>query len=241
MTEIHALSGAYAVDALDDDERADFEAHLSGCADCRAEVDSLREAAALLGDLVVAGPPPSLREGVLADIATVRPLPPVTRLGDRRRWSGHRRFRPALLVAAAAVIVAGVGTAVVQPWDGDDTVTTQPTAADRVLQAADAEPHLVDLGDGVTATVVHSASQDRAVLVTENMPPPPPGKVYEAWFQNARGEMISAGVMPDERSQTVLLKGDADNAVGVGITIEPDGGSTSPTGDPIVYFPLKDV
>ena len=32
MTEIHALSGAYAVDALDDLERAAFERHLGECA-----------------------------------------------------------------------------------------------------------------------------------------------------------------------------------------------------------------
>src|SRR5918997_984458 len=48
MSDIHALSGAYAVDALDDVERAGFERHLTGCAACRAEVPSLREAAAAL-------------------------------------------------------------------------------------------------------------------------------------------------------------------------------------------------
>ena len=48
MSDIHALSGAYAIDALDDVERARFERHLAECADCRAEVASLREAAALL-------------------------------------------------------------------------------------------------------------------------------------------------------------------------------------------------
>ena len=45
MTDVHALSGAYAVDALDDIERAAFERHLAACAECRAEVASLRETA----------------------------------------------------------------------------------------------------------------------------------------------------------------------------------------------------
>jgi len=35
--EIHALSGAYAVDALDPEERARFEEHLAACAECQAE------------------------------------------------------------------------------------------------------------------------------------------------------------------------------------------------------------
>ena len=45
--DIHSLVGAYAVDAVDDAERARFEDHLATCAECRAEVDSLRGAAAL--------------------------------------------------------------------------------------------------------------------------------------------------------------------------------------------------
>ncbi len=45
MSDLHGLSGAYAVDALDDLERARFERHLAECEDCRAEVASLVEAA----------------------------------------------------------------------------------------------------------------------------------------------------------------------------------------------------
>ena len=74
--DIHALSGAYAVDALDDIERAGFERHLAECADCRAEVASLREAAGLLAEDSAADPPAELRDRVLAGIRTVRPLPP---------------------------------------------------------------------------------------------------------------------------------------------------------------------
>ena len=54
MTEIHALSGAYAVDALDDLERAAFERHLAECAECQAEVASLREAAAMIAETMAA-------------------------------------------------------------------------------------------------------------------------------------------------------------------------------------------
>ena len=50
--DIHALSGAYAIDAVDNFERAQFERHLSGCVDCRLEVESLREGTALLAEVV---------------------------------------------------------------------------------------------------------------------------------------------------------------------------------------------
>jgi anti-sigma-K factor RskA len=76
--DIHALSGAYAVDALDDVERARFERHLSGCSACRAEVESLVAAASELSVLTEVAPPASLRAKVLAEISTVRPLPPLT-------------------------------------------------------------------------------------------------------------------------------------------------------------------
>ena len=58
MSEIHALSGAYAVDALDHIERCTSSEHLATCPACRTEVDCLREAAALLAETTAAEPPP---------------------------------------------------------------------------------------------------------------------------------------------------------------------------------------
>jgi anti-sigma factor RsiW len=38
--DVHALSGAYALDALTPDEAAAFEQHLESCEPCRTEVRS---------------------------------------------------------------------------------------------------------------------------------------------------------------------------------------------------------
>lgn len=237
-TEVHALSGAYAVDALDDLERARFEEHLSRCAECRAEVDSLREAAASLAADPVE-PPASLRAGVLAGIESIRPLPPLTsavpapvRLADRRRpW----RSVP-LLVAAALVLVAMAGTAWLRPWHDDaghDEVT-----ADEVLQAADVRSLQHDFPDGSAATVYVSRSEGAAVIRTSDMALAPEGKVYELWLQTPAGTMEPAGLMPDDPDATVLLDGDASDSTGVGITVEPDGGSPKPTTAPILLVNL---
>ena len=76
MSDIHKLSGAYAVDAVDDLERARFERHLAACEDCRAEVAELREAAALLAETVaVTAARLAPRAPVLAGISQ-RPSPP---------------------------------------------------------------------------------------------------------------------------------------------------------------------
>ena len=234
MNEIHALSGAYAVDALDDIERAQFERHLAECAECRAEVASLRSTAALLAETTATTPPEGLRERVLGDIATVRPLPPAVETGAARR----RRFRLAPLVAAAAVIAAvGAGVVVTQPWN-DESSQTQPTAVDQVLQAKDAESYTQTI-DGSEATLVRSPSLNKAVLVTKNMAPPPQGKVYELWLDHKRVGMVPAGLMAQGGQQEILLKGDPATAIGAGITVEPAGGSDEPTLPPVTLFAFE--
>ncbi len=238
MTDVHALSGAYAVDALDDLERARFDRHLGECADCQEEVASFREASALLADTVSVTPPASLRESVLAGIATVRPIPPLVSQSEkagspRRRWQG-------LLVAAAAVTVLGSGVAIVQPWE-DNTTAVELTATEQVLGADDAQRIVQEFTDGSKATVVVSRQLRQAVIVTEGMAAPPSGRVYELWYQRPGIGMVSAGLMPEDPDATaVLLKGDARRASAVGITVEHDGGSPTgkPTTEPIALFSI---
>jgi len=83
--DIHSLVGAYAVDAVDDAERTRFEAHLADCAECRAEVDSLRGAASSIAALADTPPSASLKAGLMRDIRSVRPLPPLMADQDRDR------------------------------------------------------------------------------------------------------------------------------------------------------------
>jgi len=238
MTEIHALSGAYAIDAVDDIERAAFERHLAECAECRAEVASLRDTAALLAGTTTAEPPAALRNRVLDGITTVRPLPPEvpTEVSTEAPAAQPvRRHRVRLLVAAAAaVVLVGAGAvAVTQPWKDE----TAPLAAtEQVLEAPDAQSTTLEFPGGASATVTHSDDLDQAVLQTVDMPPPPEGKVYQVWLDQPGKGMVSAAVMPVKEDQVLLLEGDAATATGAGITVEPEGGSTAPTSDPIALF-----
>ena len=223
MSDIHALVGAYAVDALDDIERAAFERHLDECPACRAEVDGLREAASVIGGSVAQDPPTGLRDRVLADIATVRPLPPHTAPAAPR----IRRFRPALAAAAAAAVIAVGGAVVVaEPWS-DDSSQGQLTAVEQVRAADDAETYRQTLDDGAVATVIRSRSLNRAVLVTDDMPPAPEGKVYALWLEHDGVGMVAAGLMENGQRE-VVIEGDPATAIGFGITVEPDGGSERP-------------
>jgi len=67
--DLHALSGAYALDAVSDVERKRFEHHLAGCPSCQREVSELLEAASRFGVAVSARPPDGMRARVLDAVA----------------------------------------------------------------------------------------------------------------------------------------------------------------------------
>ena len=245
---VHTLSGAYVVDALDDQERAAFEEHLPGCRDCRDEVASLREAAALMADDVALTPPDSLRRSVLAGISTIRPLPPeidpeLNEVREEEPASAtvlpmrRHRFRMASLAAAAAVAASVAVGVTWQPWNNDQG-TSAVTAVDQVLAAGDAQKVAIDFKDGSTAAVYRSKSKGKAVILTDGMAPAPSGKVYELWLRDTNDHLVPAGLMPKGANNKVLLDGNAAKATGVGITVEPEGGSKQPTSTPIAMFDL---
>jgi len=96
MSDLHETAGAYAVDALDSAELAEFEAHLATCEICRDEVAELCETAAELSLLVLAEPPPGLRDDIMATIR-VTPQLPATDADERgaHHPAGTNGSRPA--------------------------------------------------------------------------------------------------------------------------------------------------
>ncbi len=266
MSDIHALSGAYAIDALDDIERAQFARHLAQCSECQAEVQSLREAAALLAETTAVEPPAGLRNRVLADIKNVRPLPPISPensvpatvenapaqdapAGDAPTGGApidggplegrpERRWLRGLVAAAAVVAAIGAGGVVWHPWNDDSSSQQRISAADQVLQAADAQRVTQKLDNGGEATVVASKSLNKVVVITKGLPELAEGKIYEMWLQDDREGMVPAGLMTAEDA-TVVLDGDVSHAVGAGITVEPAGGSRVPTSEPVALFSFE--
>ncbi len=101
---VHDLVAAYALDALDESERREFEEHLAGCERCREELESLRDAAAALAYVPEGpAPPPALRERVLQRVhdekaSNVVPL--------RRRVALPAVATVAVVAAAAAIVLA---------------------------------------------------------------------------------------------------------------------------------------
>jgi hypothetical protein len=256
--DIHGLVGAYAVDAVDEQERTDFELHLAECPECQAEVSSLRAAAEQLSLMSETAPPSSMRDAVLTSIRTVRPLPPLEAQSRGPVASGPvgapspavdaprptetnvLHFRPrrrvtTWLAAAAAAAALFIGGVTWSPWDNGSS--PRVSATEQVLAAKDAQRYEKVIG-GAKATIVRSASLGKAVIIADHMPAAPDGKDFQLWLDQPNRGMVSAGVMPHGSADTVtvLLSGDAATATGAGITMEPAGGSPSPTTAPVALF-----
>ena len=264
--DLHHLSGAYAVDALDDGERALFEQHLAGCADCRAEVAELSATAHSLSALTEEDPPPALRAAVLSGISQVRPLPPLAGDDTRMAPSGpatanrHPGSEPTVGAAPeeqdegrratviplrrrastwfAAAAAAAVITVGGLVWSPwSSPADTSPVA--QVVAAEDAVRVSRTQGS-LTADLAYSRDLGQAAISVAGLPPAPEGKDYQLWYVGADETARSAGLLTagsDGRGE-LLLEGDANAAAAVGMTLEPAGGSRQPTTEPIVVLSL---
>ena len=222
--DLHHLAAAYALDALDADERAAFEAHYPSCEICSAEVVDFRETAAVLAADVPTPPPTDLKASVMAEVARTRQLSPrrsdVVEL-DRVR-SGRRRLVRALAAAAAALVLVA-GTAVITRSGGDEFGP--------VLEAADASFVTLE-GDAGSIEAVWSDELDRVVIQATSLADPGEGLTYALWSLRD-GEATPAGLFaPDADGSLaeVLDVGDLEPSAW-GVTIEPEGGSARPTGE----------
>ncbi|MGX9889588.1 anti-sigma factor [Streptomyces sp. NPDC002276] len=239
--DLHRLTGAYALHALSDEERDLFERHLAGCEACAQEAAELSATAARLGLAAYVEPDREMRGRVLRRITTVRQEAPGENPAPRPgRAAGRARLLSRWALAACLAAAAALGGTAVWQHQRAESALAQAHRAEQgtaqisaVLAAPDARSQAVTLPEGATGTVVVSHGRDQAVFVVAGMSHAPTGKVYQLWFDDA-GTMRSAGLMdPDRADQTVLLRGAVDGASGMGITVEPAGGSKQPTSVPL--------
>jgi anti-sigma-K factor RskA len=263
--ELHVLTGSYALDALTPLEREDFERHLHRCPSCDAEVRGLRETAARLAMAKTIQPPARMQERVLAATYQTRQLPPpaADRVADRRarisrlfarpsateqpanptRPSRHRR--PQLLrmprlvgaVAAASLVVAvGLGITQVVTQHQLDSVRESNAAITKVVEAPDAHLETMRTSVGGTATVVFSDQQRAAVITTKGLASLPAGRVYQTWVMSSAGAR-SAGLFSQTDQANQVLASGVQPGDRIGITVEPSGGTSTPTTTPVVVMP----
>ncbi|WP_432506252.1 anti-sigma factor domain-containing protein [Kineococcus arenarius] len=188
-----ALAGAWALDALDDDERAAYEDRLHREPAERRAADELRETASLLAAAGI---------GVALDARSDADRARQVAAAQREQ----QRAAESTLEQVAALLAPG------------ESVTVEATS-------------------GGTATVVRSG--DRAAVVAAGLPAPAQGHSYQLWLV-AGEEMTPAGLLPGPGGDgpSVALLPALGPATGVGLTVEPAGGSQQPTTSPVLVAPL---
>ena len=109
--DLHTLTGAYALDALDPgSELTRFNRHLERCQSCASEVRGFREVATAMAFAATTEPPPQMRDQVMAAVARTRQLPPEVRTHVRPRRT--RSAAPWIPWLSGAIATAGIVIAV---------------------------------------------------------------------------------------------------------------------------------
>ncbi|MEV7286437.1 anti-sigma factor [Streptomyces sp. NPDC093252] len=261
----HSLAAPYALDALDPGERRRYERHLDGCARCAAEVRALTEDTVRLAWTTTDPAPEALRARVLAAVRTTpqepapahipslpsyvwgtRPDEQGTRSGPRGTRPPPERSRRPLLVpfatatAAAALVVAALFAAQAgRAQDQLDAERDRAREIAHVLAAPDARAAVGPYTGGRRIAVIASAGEGRAVVTLSGDGAPPGGRVHQLWLMRPDAPPRSLGLFS---ADTPLAASGLDpTASSLAVTIEPDGGSPHPTGQPIVQLALKSV
>jgi Anti-sigma-K factor rskA/Putative zinc-finger len=221
---VHELTAAYALDALDEAERREYEAHLAHCEQCRADLGSFSEAATALA--YGAGgpePPAQLRSRILdrarAERRNVVPLRP--------RWAV-----PAAVTAVAAV-AAAIALAI---WASSlsnsvDSLQAQRNQQERVAAVlASPGARALPFGSNGRLVVTH---QGEAALVFRRLAPAKRGMTYEAWVARG-GKPAPAGTFDASGDVTsVVLTKPVPSGASVLVTQERAPGTQQPRHQPI--------
>lgn len=218
MDDIRDLMAPYVLDALDEDERRRFEAHLADHPELAEELATMQAGVDAIADTIATEPPPTLRASVLGAVAdTPQEQGVIVGVRSTPAW---RRWIAALAVAATAVVAVIVGVTV-----GDEEVT----AAD-VIAAGDARTVTASVADQ-EARLDYSLELGAAVVTFDDLPAVSTDRTYELWVIDETGATPAGLFRPGVGTTQVLLDEPVAAGVTIGLTVEPAGGSPQPTGE----------
>jgi anti-sigma factor RsiW len=234
--DIRSLLGVYALDAIDDpDELRAVELHLTGCAECRAEVDAHRSVTSAMAEAELEAPP-DLWERIEGELDVV----PAQR--SQRLWS----LTSLTSIAAVAAIAAAVGMGALWSEANGDVADLQDRVSELEAAVVQAEAALAqadpvelaverarETGAAFEVTVSGDIGSGTAIVLANGQgwltdltyAQLGPSETYQLWAIQD-GIVISAGVLGSHPG-TVSFHVDADKLDGLVITVERAGGVAS--------------
>jgi anti-sigma-K factor RskA len=217
---IEGLLGAYLLGELSvEEEERELERHLEVCAECRRELERVRQTHNLLRQLAANEPPAELKEQVLAQVR-----------GETLAHSISRWWFWAS-AAAALLLVAVLSVGLFREITGDPSFVV-PLAATELAPEAGGEARIEEVGENF-----------QVELEGWGMPELKEDEYYEMWYYAEDGGRISCGtfqVGPEGRATVNLTApASARDYPEIEITRELDDGNPEASDEGILEGELR--
>jgi anti-sigma-K factor RskA len=238
---------AYALGALDADDIPALESHLAECQDCRSELaDYQSVASGLLQSIPPQTPPSRLRRELIARLPSHQPRT------SKPSANIFGRF-PIGQVASVVAMLLLLGLNISSSLQIRDLRQEQAALAERISQdqtaiamlaypSTQARPVQADV-ENLAGSMLVDKDKRVAVLVLWNLPQVEAGQTYQVWLIDSEGGRTSGGLFRplEDRgytTATIWSPQPLEQYVGVGVTVEPEGGSEGPTGSRVLGVDL---
>jgi anti-sigma-K factor RskA len=224
---------AYAMGALDVEEVSALEAHLKTCDSCQTELAEYR----------------AVSDSLLMVIPPKQPSAALRRKLQSRLPSMQKSTRPrfAWPMSRLASATAFAFLLVMNLYSILQTRALQLEQAQLVHQFRTGQTVLSMLSyptterlpiksENVVGSLLLDKDRDIVALIVWNMPPLTEKETYQIWLIDPQGDRVSAGLFRPESDQAyttqiVFPKQSLSDFTGIGVTVEPAGGSDAPTGE----------
>jgi anti-sigma-K factor RskA len=252
----------YALGALTAEERAQVDVYVAADADARARLDEAMRATAVLPYVAQPNVPRSqIKQAVLQRVKAAAPPPvPPTRMSFSAKVA-HFLDRPAWRIAMPLVAVVSLGVAIfigvwaislnneVNRLRVEQASLQRELLTQRELLAQIALPQTRAMAIAGTSVqpnaygqMVANPNSNSGVLIVSNLAPLPPGKTYQFWLIKGNTP-VSAGLFTVDEQGHGILPVRSNVPVGsfdaIGVSIEPEGGSPTPTGEIVMLGKLS--
>lgn len=246
----------YAMGALDARSCPELQAHLAACDECRQELEALRGDVALLA-LSATGPQPPQRARQRLMAALETKSSPAQRPqvigGSRRGWPRWLFWAPlaaCVLLAVHTVFLWKAHQIAHKEYDRmvkelDDERAQNARAREIIAMMTDpTAQHMTLVGTKTPpqpqVKTIYQRDKGHVLLIANNLPELPADKTYELWLLPMSGAPKPCGTFKTDWRGYHMMVHNAEtagiDAKGFAVTIEPEGGSQTPT-MPIVLAP----
>ena len=227
---------AYALGALDAEDAAALESHLESCASCRTELAEYRD----------------LSESLLTAIPPKQPSAMLRRQLQSRLPSAREKSRPQfqwnisrLVAGLAVVVLLAMNFSLLQQIRQIQSQQTQllnqmddAQVALAMLSYPGVERLSID-GEDLAGSLLLDNDRNIATLIVWNMPQLNENQTYQVWLIDPQGGRVGAGIFRPQTdqaytTQVISSSKGFSNYVGIGVTVEPAGGSDQPTGERVL-------